>query len=394
HEHLDDVGIVHMNGRLFDPTLGVFMQADPLVQDPFNLQNYNRYGYCYNNPLTCTDPSGFSFLGDLFKPITDAWHGIWRSTVGRAVVVVVAAYFTGGAALDWYASSVAAEAGFAASNAAIASGLVGTEVTAAGVAAESAAYAAAASSFTGGMIAGGAAGFTGSFIASSGNLREGLRGAVVGALSGGIGNWAGGGAISRMVGGGVNGYLQTGRLEGLARGFAAGAVPGDLGVGDTYLSDPYVNVTVGILRDGIKGAVVADSSSGFLSGVAYGQMNNAIGHVVGFTLSGFNAPTFRDGAFEYDRSHLIAQGAITIGNVISGAHGFLYSPLWGGNGELVVDHERAHIPQASIFGALYLPIHGLVLGVSSILPGGDHGPYNFLECSTLWISIPHGGTCH
>jgi RHS repeat-associated protein len=59
HEHLDDVGIVHMNGRLFDPTLGRFLQTDPFVQDPKNLQNYNRYAYCLNNPLTCTDPTGF-----------------------------------------------------------------------------------------------------------------------------------------------------------------------------------------------------------------------------------------------------------------------------------------------------------------------------------------------
>ena len=61
HEHLDDIGIIHMNGRIFDPTLGRFLQGDPLIQNPLNLQNYNRYGYCYNNPLTCSDPSGFGF---------------------------------------------------------------------------------------------------------------------------------------------------------------------------------------------------------------------------------------------------------------------------------------------------------------------------------------------
>ncbi|MBT9493301.1 MAG: RHS repeat-associated core domain-containing protein, partial [Paucibacter sp.] len=61
HEHLDDIGLIHMNGRIFDPNLGVFLQVDPLIQDQFNLQNYFRYGYCHNNPLTCTDPTGYKF---------------------------------------------------------------------------------------------------------------------------------------------------------------------------------------------------------------------------------------------------------------------------------------------------------------------------------------------
>lgn len=59
HEHLDELGLIHMNGRLFDPTTAQFMQADPVVSDPSDLQSYHRYAYCRNNPLTCTDPSGF-----------------------------------------------------------------------------------------------------------------------------------------------------------------------------------------------------------------------------------------------------------------------------------------------------------------------------------------------
>jgi RHS repeat-associated protein len=69
HEHLDDVGIVHMNGRLYDANLGVFLQPDPFIQDPSNLQNYNRYGYCFNNPLTCTDPSGYLSLGKFVRTV-------------------------------------------------------------------------------------------------------------------------------------------------------------------------------------------------------------------------------------------------------------------------------------------------------------------------------------
>ncbi|MBI5437357.1 MAG: type IV secretion protein Rhs, partial [Nitrosomonadales bacterium] len=47
HEMLDDVGLIHMNGRLYDPVTGKFLSADPNIQDPFNLQSYNRYSYCW-----------------------------------------------------------------------------------------------------------------------------------------------------------------------------------------------------------------------------------------------------------------------------------------------------------------------------------------------------------
>lgn len=49
-----------MNGRVYDPELGRFLSADPLVQSPHNSQSYNRYSYVFNNPLSYTDPSGFA----------------------------------------------------------------------------------------------------------------------------------------------------------------------------------------------------------------------------------------------------------------------------------------------------------------------------------------------
>ncbi|WP_304064867.1 RHS repeat domain-containing protein [Pedobacter glucosidilyticus] len=58
HEHLLGVGLIHMNGRLYDPKLHRFLQPDNYVQDPYNSQNFNRYGYVYNNPLSHVDPSG------------------------------------------------------------------------------------------------------------------------------------------------------------------------------------------------------------------------------------------------------------------------------------------------------------------------------------------------
>lgn len=61
HEHLQSVGLIHMNGRLYDPKLHRFLQPDNYVQDSGNTQNYNRYGYVLNNPLKYTDYSGEKF---------------------------------------------------------------------------------------------------------------------------------------------------------------------------------------------------------------------------------------------------------------------------------------------------------------------------------------------
>ncbi|MGU9937113.1 RHS repeat-associated core domain-containing protein [Empedobacter brevis] len=61
HEHFTEVGIIHMNGRIYDPMLKQFLSPDNFIQDPENSQNYNRYGYAWNNPLLYTDPSGEVF---------------------------------------------------------------------------------------------------------------------------------------------------------------------------------------------------------------------------------------------------------------------------------------------------------------------------------------------
>ena len=62
-EHVDNLGVIHMNGRVYDPVLGRFLSPDPLVQAPYDAQTWNRYSYARNNPLRYTDPSGFCFNG-------------------------------------------------------------------------------------------------------------------------------------------------------------------------------------------------------------------------------------------------------------------------------------------------------------------------------------------
>ncbi|NIV75467.1 MAG: type IV secretion protein Rhs, partial [Gammaproteobacteria bacterium] len=48
HEHDPEVGLIHMNGRVYDPRLGRFLQPDTHVQFPAHSQSYNRYTYVAN----------------------------------------------------------------------------------------------------------------------------------------------------------------------------------------------------------------------------------------------------------------------------------------------------------------------------------------------------------
>jgi RHS repeat-associated protein len=58
HEHLDEFGLINMNGRMYDPIVGRFLSPDPYVQAPDFSQSFNRYSYALNNPLIYTDPTG------------------------------------------------------------------------------------------------------------------------------------------------------------------------------------------------------------------------------------------------------------------------------------------------------------------------------------------------
>ena len=63
HEHYEMFDLINMNGRLYDNQIGQFINADPILADNENLQNYNRYSYVMNNPLKYTDPSGYVYVG-------------------------------------------------------------------------------------------------------------------------------------------------------------------------------------------------------------------------------------------------------------------------------------------------------------------------------------------
>ena len=58
HEYLYGFDLINMNGRMYDPVMSSFLSVDNYVQEPDNSQSFNRYAYCFNNPLRYTDPSG------------------------------------------------------------------------------------------------------------------------------------------------------------------------------------------------------------------------------------------------------------------------------------------------------------------------------------------------
>jgi RHS repeat-associated protein len=222
HEHLDEVGLIHMNGRIYDPMIGRFLQPDPIISEPYNSQNFNRYSYVLNNPLMYTDPSGYS-----------TWTQVRRPVV--AIIVAVVAQAAAGAAMTAYADAVGETAFAAASE-------TGTVLTAQGQA-----VAAAAGGFASGGVSGGniqnaiagafqavalfgvgeALGHSGEAFGGSTHVARIAAHATIGCVTSGVqGGSCGQGAASAGFAAFAGPVIQT---EDFAAGLAGHAVAGGLG---------------------------------------------------------------------------------------------------------------------------------------------------------------------
>lgn len=115
HEHLSLFNLVNMNGRLYDPLVGRFLNVDPYVQMPDYSQNFNRYSYCLNNPLVNSDPSGdfiFTLLATIIPgaqpllPFAIAADISWMTDYGMQVGMNYANGYKGADAwlkkVDWF----------------------------------------------------------------------------------------------------------------------------------------------------------------------------------------------------------------------------------------------------------------------------------------------------
>lgn len=175
-----------MNGRIYDPTLGRFLQADPVIQDVTNPQNWNGYTYVFNNPYRYTDPSGMIGVEE-------------RQWLATAVTIAVA----------WYAPQLWGTAYAAAGGAYVS-----------GVAVTASAAAAANAAVVGFVVAAGAV---------SGGIASGSNGAVMGAFSAlafyGIGQ-----TFADLSIGSGSGFLGSGLTSGqfaakaLTHGIAGGVM--------------------------------------------------------------------------------------------------------------------------------------------------------------------------
>ncbi len=74
HAHDNDLGLIDMKGRVYDPLASRFTTADPLMQAPYWSQGMNRYAYVFNDPLNATDPSGFLSMSDVVKGFVYGGH--------------------------------------------------------------------------------------------------------------------------------------------------------------------------------------------------------------------------------------------------------------------------------------------------------------------------------
>ena len=200
HEHFAEVGLIHMNGRLYDPLLRRFLNADENIQDPHNTQNYNKYGYVLNNPLIYADPSG-EFIWFVVGAVIGAYitgasaNGTlnpfkwdWKNTWGQIALGAVFGAVSGGVG----AMAGSSAAVFAASSLGIQGGVLGGAIA----------------GLVGGAVGGAISGLGNAVIFGESVGRSIVRGFVSGAIGGAII----GGAVGGIQQGVVN--AKPGAIKG------------------------------------------------------------------------------------------------------------------------------------------------------------------------------------
>jgi hypothetical protein len=260
-----------MNGRVYDPTLGRFLSADPYVDGVSDAQGFNRYSYVGNNPLGATDPSGFFSLKDGLKIVAIVAVGI--VTAGFAVygaALLAGQSLTLGTAFGALVGSGATLTGFGAVVAGAAGGF--------------------GSAFTGSLLNGGSVGD-----AFKAGLVGGVIGGITGGLAHGIGEFFGpvgnefGNEFGRALAhGAVGGAIEEIRGGEFRHGFYssfAGSAAGSLapfvrlpGYNDRTLSAVAARTTFAAVVGGTASAVGGGKFANGATTSAFQHLFNAEAH--------------------------------------------------------------------------------------------------------------------
>jgi hypothetical protein len=81
--------LYYYNARFYDPSIGRFITADSIIDDPEDTQGWNRYSYCGNNPIVYIDPTGhlrvyiWTYHGSI-ESAKDGQGKVW----GHAMIVL------------------------------------------------------------------------------------------------------------------------------------------------------------------------------------------------------------------------------------------------------------------------------------------------------------------
>ncbi|MBR4594295.1 MAG: hypothetical protein IKO33_06940, partial [Bacteroidaceae bacterium] len=252
HEHIDEIGLINMNGRMYEPNLGRFISVDPYVQEPANSQNYNRYSYCLNNPLKYTDPTGEYWLiddliaagiGGVVNVISNAFQGNingfgdFFAAFGAGAIGGVGALYPEFGGWVWGGAAVGA------TNAWL-GGATGDDIWKGAV----------IGALSG--VAGGAAGqwggqYLGNLVINGFNVASPVvKGAITGAFGGAVGGYAGGFTAGYLMTNDLDAANKAG-LEGLWSGAAVGGVIGS-GSGYRYAINNDLNPWTGIQKSLIQ----------------------------------------------------------------------------------------------------------------------------------------------
>ncbi|MCK9451809.1 MAG: polymorphic toxin type 23 domain-containing protein [Bacteroidales bacterium] len=125
HEHLDGFQLINMNGRMYDPVVSRMLAPDNYVQTPDFSQNFNRYSYCFNNPLKYTDPDGewagwddaiVGGIGFVYGYVSYGlsngdwgWNAVGAGAIGAGTFLL--GYYSGGATSAGSVANIASTAG-------------------------------------------------------------------------------------------------------------------------------------------------------------------------------------------------------------------------------------------------------------------------------------------